>query len=307
MANASARVVYAALAGNTAIAVAKLGAFALSGSSAMLTEAIHSLVDTTDQGLLLLGQARGRRAPNAAHPLGYGMETYFWSFIVALLVFMLGGAASLYQGVRHILAPEPITSPWLSLGVLAVAAVFEGLSFRVGFREFRRIVRGRGGQGRPVRLWTFIRESKDPSLFTTLLEDSGALIGIGLAAVGVMASGFLHIAWADGAASVAIGLLLAAIAGVLANETRSLIAGEAVAPPVMAQMKRVLAEASCVETVTEVATLHLGPQVILVALTLRFKADAVADLRGDIRTLTAALQAVDPRVAYVFVRPPETD
>jgi cation diffusion facilitator family transporter len=307
MANASARVVYTALAGNTAIAAAKLGAFALSGSSAMLTEAIHSVVDTTDQILLLVGQARGRRAPDVSHPLGYGMETYFWSFIVALLVFMLGGAASLYQGVRHILAPAPITSPWLSLAVLALAALFEGMSFVVGFREYKRFVRGRAVGGRAVRLWTFIQWSKDPSLFATLLEDSGALIGIGLAALGVIAAAFFHIAWADGAASVAIGLLLVGVSGVLANETRTHIAGEAVAPPIMEEMKRVLAADSGIEEIANVATLHLGPQIILVALTLRFRAVSSADLREAIRTLTAALKAVDDRVAYVFVRPLEKD
>lgn len=304
MADPSSRVVYTALAGNTAIAAAKFGAFAVSGSSAMLTEAIHSVVDTTDQILLLVGQTRGRKLPDPTHPLGYGMETYFWSFIVALMVFMLGGAVSLYQGVRHLLAPEPITSPLISLAVLAVAVIFEGLSFVVGFREYRRIVRGRSVRGTGVaRLWTFIQWSKDPSLFATLLEDSAALIGIGLAALGVIASSFFHIAWADGAASVAIGLLLVAVSGVLANETRSLIAGEAVAPPVLEEMKRVLAADACIDEIADVATLHLGPQVILVALTLRFKTDSAAGLREAIRTLTAGLKSVDNRIVYVYVRP----
>ena len=305
MADPSGRVVYTALAGNTAIAAAKFGAFAMSGSSAMLTEAIHSIVDTADQILLLVGQARGRKAPDATHPLGYGMETYFWSFVVALMVFMLGGAVSLYQGVRHTLAPETITSPLLNLVVLAVAALFEGLSFVVGFREYKSVVRGRLLRGRAVRLWTFIQISKDPSLFATLLEDTAALIGIGLAALGVIAASFFHIAWADGAASIAIGMLLVAVSAVLANETRSLIAGEAVAQPVLEEMKRVIAADACIEEITEIATLHLGPQIILVALTLQFRTDSATDLREAIRTLTATLKAVDDRVAYVFVRPIE--
>src|ERR1700730_399569 len=141
--SSSARVVYAALAGDLAVAAAKFGASALSGSSAMLTEAIHSLVDSADQLLLLTGQSRARKPPDRIHPLGYGMETYFWSFVVALCVFFLGGLVAFYQGVRHILTPQPIVSPAISLGVLVVAALFEGWSFAVGFREYKRVVRTR--------------------------------------------------------------------------------------------------------------------------------------------------------------------
>ena len=141
MAGGSTRVVLIALAGNSAIALAKFAAAALSGSTAMLTEAIHSLVDTGDQLLLLVGQARGRHPADESHPLGYGMETYFWSFIVALMVFFLGGVLSVYEGVRHILRPAQLVSPGISLGVLAVSAVFEGASFRVGFREYRRVTK----------------------------------------------------------------------------------------------------------------------------------------------------------------------
>jgi divalent metal cation (Fe/Co/Zn/Cd) transporter len=148
-----------------------------------------------------------------------------WRLISGLMVFLLGGVLLLYEGVRHILAPEPAISPWISIAVLAVAAVFEGTSFRVAHREYRRVVRGR-----PTRLWDFIKASKDPALFSVLLEDSAALIGICFAAAGVIAASLFHIAWADGLASIAIGLLLASVAFVLANETRSLIAGEAVAP-----------------------------------------------------------------------------
>src|SRR6266404_3617073 len=151
----SARVVYVALAGDMAVAAAKFGASALSGSTAMLTEAIHSLVDSADQLLLLTGQSRARKPPDRTHPLGYGMETYFWSFVVALFVFFLAGLVAFYQGVRHILTPQPIVSPAISLGVLVVAALFEGWSFAVGFREYKRVVRGRD-----IPLWSFIKASK---------------------------------------------------------------------------------------------------------------------------------------------------
>lgn len=303
MAAGSTRVVVTALAGNGAIALAKFVAAGLSGSTAMLTEAIHSLVDTGDQLLLLVGQARGRRPPDETHPLGYGMETYFWSFVVALMVFGLGGMLSIYEGVRHILKPEPVMSPWISLGVLAVSAVFEGASFRIGYREYKRVVRGR-----PVRFWAFIRISKDPSLVAVLLEDSAALIGLALAAVGVAASSLFHVAWADGAASVAIGVLLAGVAFVLANETRSLIAGEAVAPIVMERLKETLDGITCITRLDEIATLHLGPGSILVALTLTFRPKATsATIEAAIVELTQCLRAADGRVAYVYVRPGHTD
>jgi len=303
MASGSTRVVLTALAGNGAIALAKFVAAGLSGSTAMFTEAIHSLVDTGDQLLLLVGQSRGRRQPDESHPLGYGMETYFWSFIVALMVFVLGGMLSVYEGVRHILHPAPLVSPWISLGVLAVSAVFEGLSFRVGYREYKTVVRGNR-----VTLWGFIKGSKDPGLVSVLLEDSAALIGIGLAALGVAGSSFLHIAWADGAASVAIGALLTAVALVLANETRSLIAGEGVAPIVMDRLKETLDHINCVTELDEIATLHLGPGAILVALTLGFRPKATStSITAAIAEITRCLQATDERVAYVYVRPSRKD
>ena len=299
MAKGSRRVVLAALAGNGAIALAKFVAAGLSGSTAMLTEAIHSLVDTGDQILLLVGQSRAARPSDPSHPLGYGMEAYFWSFIVALMVFLLGGVLSVYEGVRHILNPAPVISPWISLGVLAVAAVFEGASFRIGYREYRRVVRGG-----PIRFWAFIRGSKDVSLVSVLLEDSAALIGIGLAAAGVVAASFFHLAWADGAASVAIGLLLAGVAFVLANETRSLIAGEAVAPIVMERLKDTLAHIDCITELEEIATLHLGPGAILVALTLALRAGSTTEaVDTAIFEITRCLQETDGRIAYVYVRP----
>src|ERR1700726_3890497 len=167
-----------------------------------------------------------------------------------------GGLVAFYQGVRHILMPQPIVSPAISLGVLVVSALFEGWSFGVGFREYKRVIRGRD-----IPLWSFIKASKDPSLYGTLLEDFSAVIGIAIAALGVIASSMLHIGWADGAASIAIGLLLVGVSAVLANETRSLIAGEAVAGPIMEELHRVLAADSRILQIDEIATMHLGPQV----------------------------------------------
>jgi cation diffusion facilitator family transporter len=192
MPDGSSKVVYAALAGNVAIAVAKFVAFALSGATAMLTEAIHSCVDSTDQLLLLVGQYRARKRRDRSHPLGYGMETYFWSFVVALIVFGLGGLASIYEGIQRLRHPA-LTHPSLALNlsVLAIAAVFEGLSLRVAFREYKRVV-----GPRKTPLWTFIKASKDPNLYATLLEDGAALIGIAIATTGVLAVNLADAQWA---------------------------------------------------------------------------------------------------------------
>jgi len=298
----STRVIYAALSGNLAIAAAKLGVYGLSGSTAMLTEAIHSLVDSIDQVLLLIATVRGRKPPDRSHPLGYGMETYFWSFIVAIMVMLAGGVVAIYEGVHRFGVSGPMLSPGLSLGVLGIAAVFEGSSFAVGFREYKRIVRGRN-----TPLWTFIRRSKDPALYATLLEDLSALIGIGLAALAVIASSVFSVKWADGAASIAIGGLLLTLSIVLANETRSLIAGEAVAPSVLASLERALLADRRVMAVHEIATLHLGPNVIMVALTMSFVPDMhLQDLRAALRDITDALKSVDERITYVYVRPLES-
>jgi cation diffusion facilitator family transporter len=271
----------------------------------MLTEAIHSVVDTCDQLLLLVGARRSRLTPDPAHPLGHGGEAYFWSFIVALMVFMLGGLLSLWAGEKRLRHPEPVESPWVSFAVLVAAAVFDGLSFLVGYREYRRIVRGRTIDGQGVGLVRFIRISKDPNLFATLLEDSAGLSGVVLAALGVLGSAALGLEWADGLASIAIGLLLVGVALVMANETRSLIAGEGVAQPVLEALEQVLASDARVASVQEVSTRHLGPQQILVALTLELDPGLGGEQAAQaVRELTAELKRAEPRVAYVYVRPP---
>lgn len=299
MTEGSTKVVLAALAGNVAIAIAKFAAFAISGSSAMLTEAIHSLVDTGDQILLLVGQKRAARTADDSHPLGYGGEAYFWSFIVALMVFLLGGALSIGAGVRHILHPGDLGDPWLNYAVLAAAALFDALSFVVGYREFKRMVRGR-----KISLFRFIQISKDPTLFATILEDFAGVVGVTIAAAGVFGSTALGWRWADGTASILIGMLLIAVAFVMANETRSLIAGEAAAPPIVDAICKVIEDDAHVARIEQVATLHLGPNSILVAATLAFKQHiGVARLDEAIRELTRALKRIDGRIAYVFVRP----
>ena len=202
----------------------------------------------------------------------------------------------IYEGVRHVLHPTHVVSAWLSLGVLGMAALFEGISFKVGYNHYRRMV-----LGRQTQLWAFIKRSKDPTLISILLEDSAALIGIAVAAAGVIASSFFQVLWADGAASVLIELLLILVALILANEIRSLIAGEAVAPFVLERLKKTLADIDCITDLEEVATLHLGPNAILVALTLSFRRGSTAEMvRNAIEEITEALRKADGRVTYVY-------
>ncbi len=289
------KVVFAALAGNLAIAATKFVAALLTGSSAMLTEAIHSSVDTGNQGLLLLGLARAGRPPSQTHPFGYGMELYFWSFVVALMVFALGGAVSVYQGVHKILAPEPIDRAWINFAVIGFSVLFEGGSFVVAWREFKT-VRG------DTPFFRALKSSKDPAIFAVLLEDGAALLGLALAALGVAGS-VLGVAWADGAASVAIGVLLVVVAAFLANETRSLLTGEAAAPRIVENVRKVLAQDPRVESVAEVLSMHLGPREILLGVTLDFQDQLTAGQIEDAADDFAALiRGVDDRITRVFVR-----
>ena len=289
-------VVFAALAGNVAIATVKGIAFALTQSTAMLSETIHSCVDSLDQVLLLIGQSRASRPPDAGHPFGHGLEIYFWSFTVALMVFLAGGLVSLYEGVEKLLHPTPLRSGWVNGAVLAAAFLFEGASLTVGVRQANKVRRGR------VSLLNFIKRSKDPNLFVTLLEDGAALIGLAVAAFGVAGSTVLGWPWADGAASVVIGLLLMVVAGFLASETRSLIAGEAADPSVVAKLQEALKARDRAVMVHEIATLQLGPQTILVAITADF--GDREPIEAVTRELTQALKAADPRVDRVYFRPP---
>lgn len=296
-ADGSRKVVLAALSGNLAIAVTKFAAFVFTGSTALLTEGVHSLVDTADQGLLLLGQARAARPADETHPFGYGMETYFWSFIVALMIFLAGGSVAVWQGVVKVLHPHPMTSPAVSFAVLGASAIFEGLSFRTAYREFRDIVRGRR-----VRLFSFLKLSKDPNVFATLLEDGAALAGLVIAAVGIAAATWLGWHWADGAASIGIGLLLLAVAGFLANETRSLIAGEAAAPLIVQGVREALAGCSDLGRLAGLKTLHLGPHSILVAVRWRFPESlSEPELARAFAALQSRVRAADERVGEVLV------
>ena len=294
MAEGSKVAVYAALAGNVAVAVVKFTAAGLTASTAMLTEGVHSLVDSLDQVLLLIGQAQGKRAPDRSHPLGYGLEVYFWTFVVSLMVFLAGGLFSTYEGFRKLSETGPADRPWINYLVLAVSGVFEGLSFAVGWREYRKASGGR------LNVFRFIRASKDPNIIVTLLEDGAALIGLAIAAFGVTGHVF-GLRWADGAASIGIGVLLMAVAAVLANETRSLITGEAASQPVVQAITEAVSACEQTDGEVDVATLQLGPREILVLVGLAFR-DGV-DRQTVVDAITERVREVDGRIARVYFRP----
>ncbi len=301
--DASTSVVYAALAGNVVVAIAKFVAAAMSGSSAMLTEAFHSSADTANQLLLLVGNKRSEARPDATHAFGYGMEIYFWTFVVAVIVLLAGGGASIYAGLRQLRALQPIEAPWVSLGVLALSAVFEGCSLAVGYRQYRRIVNSRRRGRRDVGLWNFIRLSKDSDMYESLLEDAAALIGIAFAVAGVVASAFFGLIWADGVASLAIGALLIANSLVIANATRSLMAGESVTPALMGDIRRRLQAEKHAPKVVDISTLQLGPRTILVAASIKPpRGQSMVEAKKTFDSLTAILKSVDFRIVHVLFR-----
>jgi cation diffusion facilitator family transporter len=262
----------------------------------MLTEALHSLVDTGNEALLLIGLARGKRPPDASHPFGYGLEIYFWCFVVALLIFSLGGGLAIYQGIQNSLAPRDITHPWLNFAVLGIAFLFEGYSFGIAWREFGE-VRGE------TPILTAMSRSKDPTLFSILLEDGAALAGLAVAALGLAASLWLGWDWADGGASILIGLFLILVAIFMSRETRSLMSGEAAAPLTVSAVRRLLEKEPAIDRVLEILTMHLGPDAILLAITLNYQ-DKLSVEQVEIVTdaLSERIRAIDPRITRIFVR-----
>ncbi len=289
--------IYAALAGNLAIAIAKFVAAALSGSSAMLSEGVHSLVDTVNELLLLYGLRRAARPADASHPFGYGRELYFWSFIVALLVFALGAGVSLYEGIAHVRNPEPATNHTLNYVVLGLSILFEGGSWWVSLRAFR----ARKGAMGYVQAF---RESKDPSLFTVLLEDSAALIGLCIALLGLLAAQWLQMPELDGVASIGIAAVLACSAFVLARETKGLLIGEPAARPLSDALRRIAGADPDVRAVNGVLSVQLGPEQVVAALSAEFQDQrSTAQIEACIERIERAARAEYPELQSLFVKP----
>ncbi len=294
-------VIYAALAGNLAIAAAKGAAALWTGSSAMLSEAIHSLVDTGNQGLLLYGLHRASRPPDAAHPLGYGRELYFWTFIVALLVFALGAGISIYEGIIHIRHPQAIADPAVTYVVLGLSMLFEGGSWWAALREFQA-AKGEAGYLEAIRV------SKDPTTFTVLLEDSAALLGLAIAFVGIVAAEVFALPELDGAASIVIGIVLGLTAMLLARETKGLLIGEAADPAVERSILELAAADKGVERVNGALTVHMSPDQVVVNLSVEFHDDLSADeMELAVERMERRISEAHPQVSAVFVRPQRSE
>jgi cation diffusion facilitator family transporter len=278
-------VVYGAIAGNVAIAATKFIAAGITGSSAMLSEAVHSVVDTGNGLLLLLGLKRSEKEADQQHPFGYGKELYFWSLLVAVLLFGIGGGISAYEGIMHVLHPAPLEDPKWNYIVLGAAAVFEGASLSFAIHT---LAKSKGKRS----FWRALRESKDPSVFTVIAEDSAALSGLLIAALGVYFSHALEMPVLDGVASIAIGILLAFTACILIYETRGLLIGEGIDKKMLETIKQLAAEDEAVGTVGSALSMYFGPENVLLVLDIQFEkrlsgsevSDSIARIEQNIRS-----------------------
>jgi cation diffusion facilitator family transporter len=295
MASGSKLVIYAALAGNSAIAVTKFAAAAYTGSTAMLAEGIHSLADTGNQILMLLGLRNAKKPPSEDYPFGHGKEIYFWAFVVAMLLFTIGAGISIYEGIKHLLHPGEITSPVVNYVVLGLAIVFELAATFFAWREF---IRTKGEAG----YFEAVREGKDPTLFVVLFEDTAALLGLLVALLGIwlaQVSGWLYF---DGIASILIGVILAVVAAWLGLETKGLLIGESAHGRVRQGVRDILLSHPHVQHLNELATLHMGPEYILLTLSVDFRDDlSVGEAEAAIAHLDQEIKTRFPNIKKVFI------
>ncbi|HEX3914722.1 MAG TPA: cation diffusion facilitator family transporter [Steroidobacteraceae bacterium] len=291
------RAVWAALAGNLLVAVAKFVAAAVTGSAAMLSEAVHSLVDTINELLLLYGIARSDRPADRQHPLGYARELYFWSFVVALLIFALGAGVSAYQGIHRLEDPQPIEHPMVIYIVLGASILFEGGSWFIGMRAFRSTKRNLGW-------WEAFRQSKDPPAFIVVFEDSAAVLGILAAAAGTTATIFTADTRWDGIASLFIAAILAGVAALLAQESKALLIGERADPSVSDAIIRIAAGMPGVCNANSIVTVQLSPKSVVATLSLDFFDYMRApDIERAVEELEKKIRSAHPEVSALFVKP----
>lgn len=295
MASGSKTVIFAALTGNLLIAVTKFIAAAFTGSAAMMAEGIHSTVDTGNQGLLLYGMKRAKRPPDARFPFGYGKEIYFWSFMVAVLIFAVGSGISLYEGVSRLLDPHPVESPFINYAVLVLAMIFEGVAWTIAAKEFNR---GRGDLG----VFEAVRRGKDPVAFLVLFEDSAAMLGLVVAFAGLLAAQLTGILLFDGIASIGIGIILGLTALWLAIETKGLLLGEAANQPIVDRIRAIVSDDADVARVNEILTMHVGPGYILATISVRFVSGLSGDrIQSAIERMDDAIKADCDNVKRVFI------
>ncbi len=293
--HSSKKVIYAALAGNGLIAISKFWAAAYTGSAAMFSEAIHSVVDTGNQCLLLYGLKRAKRPADKTHPFGYGMEVYFWSFVVAILIFGLGAGISINEGIAKVKNPHPVNDPIVNYIVIGFSVIFEAAAFSFAFKEFYK---SKGSQN-----WIkAVRASKDPAIFTVLFEDFAALIGLIVAGVAIYLGDILNMPVLDGIASIIIGVILAVTASCLAFECKGLLMGESASEAVLTGIKDIIKEESQVLHINEILTMHLGPRDILLNLSLDFKDElSSGNVEATISKMELGIKNKFPEIKRVFI------
>jgi cation diffusion facilitator family transporter len=289
------KAIYAAIVANTAIAATKFTAAAFTGSSAMISEGIHSIVDTGNGGLLLLGVHKSKKPPDEIHPFGYGKELYFWALIVALVIFAVGGGVSAYEGLLHILDPAPPSDPFWNYVVLGLAIVFESVSMFVAVKSFIEI---KGNES----WWQAIQTSKDPTHFTVLFEDAAALLGLLVALIGIFLAHHTNNPYFDGAASIVIGMILMGVAVLLAYETKGLLIGEGADRETLEEIRRLVRSDSSVEDVSRILTMHFGPETILLALDLRFRKKVSAlEAEESVVRIEANIRKRLVKIKHIFI------
>lgn len=293
--------VYGAIAANVAIAATKFVVAGITGSSAMLSEGIHSAVDTGNGVLLLIGRRLSERKATPEHPFGHGKELFFWSLIVAVLVFGLGGGLSMLEGIQHIMNPAPMRDPKWNYFVLFAAAIFEGTSFTVALRVF---LREKGD--RPF--WAALHASKDPMTYTVLGEDFAALAGLAVAALGIFISHYYNLPQADGAASIAIGVILAGVAVLLIREARGLLIGEGIRPDTAAAIRQLLGRHPLVRSVGPLLSMYIGPEQVLLTLDVEFDPKAsAASISKAVRSLEQEIRARFDKITRIYIEARATD
>lgn len=295
MASGSKKVIWAALIGNSLIAVTKFIAASMTGSSAMLSEGVHSLVDTGNQGLLLYGLKAAQKPADKNFPFGHGKEIYFWSFVVAILIFAVGAGISIYEGIHHILHPAEISSPMINYIVLALAMVFEGVALTIAAKEFGK------AKGK-MKTLEAVRLGKDPTLFVVLFEDSAAMLGLFFAFIGIYLAQVTGNAVWDGVASVLIGCILGGTAIWLAIETKGLLIGESADEKTRQGIADIVKAQSGVNRMNEALTLHMGPEYVLVTLSLEFKDGLkISEVEKIISSLDREIKAAYPNVKRLYI------
>ena len=296
MASASSKkAVYAAIGGNLAVAITKFIAAFITGSSAMLSEGIHSVVDTGNGLLLLFGIRMSQKPADLSHPFGHGKELYFWTLIVAILIFAVGGGMSIYEGISHLRHPAPLHDPLWNYLVLGFALVFEGIAWTIAFREFRKT------QGR-MSLWKAIRASKDPSTFTVLFEDSAAMLGLVVAFLGIYFGQRLNNLYLDGVAAIIIGLILAVVAVLLAYESKGLLVGEGASRETIEHICKIAGSDPGVERVMPPLTMHFGPQEVLLNLDIKFRGGLSAEeIEASVDRIEAEIRNRHPEIKRIFI------